>query len=211
MSASTDDPLGELDMALPESPSPPGGSDLPPIEFDEETPVGSLYTPEPPRPPTSPPVRPAPAPPPARPAAPPRPPMEASRPPIQASRPPLQASRPPIQPSRPPIEPSRPPIAAHRPHSTLVSSQNEAEELRRRIATPGLSDDVEMDLEEIEDFDHPTHASFVPPRPTDTTAPEPVLQPDGATEVEVPIDIEVAPGTKRISLNIKLQLNLRRR
>jgi hypothetical protein len=40
-----------------------------------------------------------------------------------------------------------------------------------------------------------------------------VLQPEmaGATEVEVPIDIEVAPGTSRVSLNIKLLLNLRRR
>jgi hypothetical protein len=71
-----------------------------------------------------------------------------------------------------------------------------------------------MDLEEIEDFDHPTQASFVPPSPlTDTTAPEPVLQPEraGSTEVEVPIDIDLAPGTTRLSLNIKLQLNLRRR
>jgi len=70
-----------------------------------------------------------------------------------------------------------------------------------------------MDLEEIDDFDHPTHASFVPPEGTDTTAPEPVLRPEPAssTEVEVPIDIDIAPGTARISLNIKLQLNLRRR
>ena len=75
------------------------------------------------------------------------------------------------------------------------------------------ADDVEMDLEEIDDFDHPTHAKLVPGRAPDTTAPEPVLQPEraGATEVEVPIDIEVAPGTTRISLNIKLLLNLRRR
>jgi hypothetical protein len=38
-----------------------------------------------------------------------------------------------------------------------------------------------------------------------------VLQPEpaGATEVEVPIDIEVAPGTTRISLNIKLLLSRR--
>ena len=70
-----------------------------------------------------------------------------------------------------------------------------------------------MDLEEIEDFDHPTHAKLVPGRPPETAAPEPVLQPEagGATEVEVPIDIEVAPGTTRISLNVKLVLTLRRR
>jgi hypothetical protein len=70
-----------------------------------------------------------------------------------------------------------------------------------------------MDLEEIEDFDHPTHAKLVPGSRPETTAPEPVLRPEagGATEVEVPIDIEVAPGTTRISLNVKLILTLRRR
>jgi hypothetical protein len=110
------------------------------------------------------------------------------------------------------VEAARPPIAAHRPHSTLVSSRDEAEELRRRIAAPGLSEDVEMDLEEIHEFDHPTHAKLVPAGPADTAAPEPSLRPEapGATEVEVPIEIEVAPGTTRISLNIKLLLNLRR-
>ncbi len=207
LGVSADDPLGDLDLSQPEPPAPSPAGDLPPIEFDEDTPVGSVY-PEPSRPPTSPPVRAAPAPPVGRPAAVP----QGSRPPVPWSRLPVPPSRPSVAPSRPPIEPSRPPIAAHRPHSTLVSSQNEAEELRRRIASPGLSEDVEMDLEEIEDFDHPTHATFVPPPLTDTTAPEPQLHPDtGTTEVEVPIDIEVAPGTSRISLNIKLQLNLRRR
>jgi hypothetical protein len=70
-----------------------------------------------------------------------------------------------------------------------------------------------MDLEEVDDFDHPTHAELVAGRPLEIPAPEPVLQPEraGATEVEVPIDIEVAPGTTRISLNIKLLLSLRRR
>jgi len=33
----------------------------------------------------------------------------------------------------------------------------------------------------------------------------------GTTEVEVPIDIEVAPGTKRVSLNVRLVLNLHKR
>jgi mutual gliding-motility protein MglA len=217
IAVSMEDPLGELDLSQPEPAPPPAAADLPPIEFDEDTPVGSVFA-EAARPPTSPPVRVTPAPPAARPAAPrapvqaSRPPVQQSRPPVQPSRPPIQPSRPPVEPSRPPVEPSRPPIAAHRPQSTLVSRQDEAEELRRRIASPGLSEDVEMDLEEIEDFDHPTHASFVPPRPTDTTAPEPLLRPEtNTTEVEVPIDIEVAPGTSRISLNIKLLLNLRRR
>jgi mutual gliding-motility protein MglA len=219
-----DDLLGELDLVEPVPPAPPESSDLPPIELDEDTPVASLVPAEPPRPPsTSPPVRPAAAPLPERPASLARPATQApvSRPPIAPSRPPIEPSLPPIEleaplpaiePSAPPIEPSRPPLEAHRPHTTLVSSQDEAEELRRRIATPGLSEDVEMDLEEVEDFDHPTHASFVPPEAAETTAPEPLLRPDtGATEVEVPIDIEVAPGTTRVSLNIKLLLNLRQR
>jgi hypothetical protein len=215
-----EDPLGELDVSQPEPPAPDVSADLPPIEFDDErTPVGSAF-PDGSQPPV-PRVTPAP---PARPAAPPQPtrappqptraPAQQSRAPIPQPRPPNPPSRPPNPPPRPPIQPSRPPVATHRPHTTLVSSQDEAEELRRRIASPGLSEDVEMDLEEIEDFDHPTHASFVPPSSlTDTTAPEPVLQPEttGTTEVEVPIDIEIAPGTTRISLNIKLLLNLQRR
>jgi len=210
---SSEDPLGELDLSLPE-PAPPAAPDLPAIEFDEDTPVGSIF-PEAAQPPNPPPARATPPPAP-RPAPPPRashPPVPPSRPAVQPSRPPVQPSRPPIPPSRPPIEPARPPIASHRPQTTLVSNQDEAEELRRRIASPGLSEEVEMDLEEIEDFDHPTHASFIPPRVTDTTAPEPLLRPEpaGATEVEVPIEIEIAPETSRINLNIKLLLNLRRR
>ncbi len=196
LAVSADDLLGELDLGgpEPERTAPPAASDLPPIEFDEDTPVGSVYPSEPERRPAPAPAPPAarsaPAPPPARPA------------PAAPLRAPM------------PAEPTRPPIAAHRPQTTLVSSRDEADELRRRIASPGLSEvEVEMDLEEIDDFDHPTHAKLVPGRSSDTTAPEPVLQPEmaGATEVEVPIDIEVAPGTSRISLNIKLLLNLRRR
>jgi mutual gliding-motility protein MglA len=205
LTVSTDDLLGDLDLSgqEPEGVEPPPAADLPPIEFDEETPVGSLK-PSPARAAAAPPARQAPAVAPARPA-PPRAPKPAEK-------------------------PARPPVAGLRPQSTLVSSFDEAEELRRRIATPGLAEvDVEMDLEEIDDADHPTHARFVPGQPPDTEAPEPELHPDlpgelhpelhpdlpaetaGATEVEVPIDIEVAPGTTRISLNVKLLLNLRRR
>ena len=69
LAVSTDDLLGELDLGEPERTSPPAALDLPPIEFDEDTPVGSDYpAPEPARAPTPPPVRPTPAPPPARPA-----------------------------------------------------------------------------------------------------------------------------------------------
>jgi mutual gliding-motility protein MglA len=210
---SADDPLAEIDLSQPEPPPAPVAADLPPIEFDDEsTPVGSVY-PEPSRAPLSPPPRVTPAPPSRRGMQQSSAPVPQSRPPIQPSRPRIEPPRPRIEPPRPPIEPSRPPVAAHRPHDTLVSRPDEAEELRRRIVSPGLSEDVEVDLEEIDDFDHPTQASFVSPSLTDTTAPEPVLQPERAstTEVEVPIDIELAPGTTRLSLNIKLQLNLRRR
>jgi len=183
LAISTDDLLGELDLSMPEAeevPAPPA-PELPPIELDENTPVGSLY-PEPAR-------RVTPAPPAARPA------------PVA----PAGASV--------PAEPTRPPLAAHRPQNTLVSNRDEADDLRLRLSVPGMpADDVEMDLEEVDDFDHPTHAKLVLDRPPDAGAPEPVLQPEraGTTEVEVPIDIEVAPGTTRISLNIKLLLSLRR-
>jgi signal recognition particle receptor subunit beta len=111
---------------------------------------------------------------------------------------------------------ARVPAAAQRPQSTLTSRRDEAEELRRRIASPGMpAQDLEMDLEEIQELDHPTHGKLVPAPPrraTETTAPEPLLHPEaGTTEVEVPIDIEVAPGTTRVSLNIRLVLNLHRR
>ena len=74
------------------------------------------------------------------------------------------------------------------------------------------ADDLEMDLEELQDFDHPTHGKLVPKRSPETTEPEPILHPEaGTTEVEVPIDIEVAPGTTRVSLNVRLVLNLHKR
>ena len=140
LAVSTDDLLGELDLGMPDpevvqAPAP----DLPPIELDENTPVGSLYpeseparrvTPAPPA------ARPAPAPPAAKPAARPAP----------------------VAPARAsvPAEPTRPPLAAHRPQNTLVSSQDEADDLRRRIAAPGMSvDDVEMDLEEVDELRPP--------------------------------------------------------
>jgi hypothetical protein len=181
LAVSTDDLLGELDLDSPEPEASPlrPAADLPPIELEENTPVGSLY----------------PAPAVARPATPPPPPPPPSLPPL-------------------PPQPTRPPVAAHKPQTTLVSNRNEADELRLSISGPGTAEDeLEMDLEAIDDFDHPTHAKLVPAGSPETTAPEPVLQPElaGATEVEVPIDIEVAPGTTRISLNIKLLLSLRRR
>jgi hypothetical protein len=185
----TEDLLGELDLGGLE-PSPPA-PEMPSIELDENTPVGSTFAPAPPsasRPPTPPP-RPAPVP------------------------TPMPTPMPTPIPT-PAFEPARPPVAKHRPQNTLVSNRDESDELRRHIRTPGIpAVEEEMELEAIDEFDHPTQAKIVPGARQDTRAPEPAFEPEApaATEVEVPIDIEVAPGTTRISLNIKLMLSLRRR
>ncbi len=104
-------------------------------------------------------------------------------------------------------------VAGNRPQTTLQSKRDEATELRRAISAPGMpADDLEMDLEELQDFDQQTHGRLVPKHTPETTEPEPILHPDaGTTEVEVPIDIEVSPGTTRVSLNVRLVLNLHRR
>ena len=118
-------------------------------------------------------------------------------------------------------------MATQKAQTTLVGKNDEAAALRRAIGAPGMpADEIEMDLEEIQELDHPTHGKVVSSRSTETAAPEPVLFPDaavlhpdsavvhpdaGTTEVEVPIDIEVAPGTTRVSLNVRLVLTLRKR
>jgi len=145
-------------------------------------------------------------------------------------------------PTRPPVPappPPPPPPGAPPPQNTLVTKRDEADELRRRIATPGMSQDaadgVEMDLEEIDEIDaHFGNAAPVslPPTPPFAPAARPSVPPParelpvpegrtleaaidaehgGTTEVEVPIDIEVAPGTTRISIDLKLVLTLKRR
>jgi signal recognition particle receptor subunit beta len=74
----------------------------------------------------------------------------------------------------------------------------------------------EIDLEEIPEVDAsgPAGRLVVASEEAGTTAPEPMMQvePDGATEaeVEVPIELEVAPGTTRVSLTLKLVLHLKR-
>ncbi len=121
-------------------------------------------------------------------------------------------------------------VATHDPQGTLVSSRDEADELRRRIANPGIPEpEVEMDLEEIGELGDSTDGrgaseplSLAPPISPGTAppSPAPVVPPppssarpesSAPTEVEVPIDIEVAPGTTRVRLNLRLILNLRRR
>jgi signal recognition particle receptor subunit beta len=116
-------------------------------------------------------------------------------------------------------------IASHDPQGTLVSSRGEADELRRRIANPGIPEpEVEMDLEEIGEITDPTDGRRAPPPPslappisTGTGPPSPVVPSSpppatsGPTEVEVPVDIEVEPGATRVRLNLRLILNLKRR
>jgi signal recognition particle receptor subunit beta len=106
---------------------------------------------------------------------------------------------------------SRPPLSAHKAQSTLVTTKDEADELRHQIAAPGIPE-VEMDLEELEELDGhtPINQRSAPPV-SDTTAPEPALEPERPTEFEVPIDVEVTPGATRVILNLRLVLNLRRR
>jgi signal recognition particle receptor subunit beta len=123
-------------------------------------------------------------------------------------RPPAAAPRAPA-----PAPAARQAAASQRPQNTLQTKRDEASELRRAISAPGMpADDLEMDLEELQDFDRPTHGALRPKQSPETTEPEPILHPEaGITEVEVPIDIEVAPGTTRVSLNVRLVLNLHRR
>ena len=189
LAVSTDDLLGELDLGMPEPeevPAPPA-PELPPIEFDENTPVGSVYSERWRRcvgslrrlPPRGPP----------RPGGP-GPPQRAggAHPPPARGAPPAEHAR--LQPGR-----GRRPAPAH---------------LRARDARGRRRDGPRGGRSTSTTRPTPSSCRAAPP---DTTAPEPVLQPEraGATEVEVPIDIEVAPGTTRISLNIKLLLSLRRR
>jgi hypothetical protein len=128
--------------------------------------------------------------------------------------------------------PAAPPgaVATHDPQGTLVSSRDEADELRRRIANPGIPEpEVEMDLEEIGELADSTDGNrapaplslappispgTAPPSPAPVVAPPPSAAPAAAsspTEIEVPVDVEVPPGTTRLRLNLRLILNLKRR
>jgi len=208
---SHDDLLSELELGTP---APLEES----FDVDGNTPVGS---------PSPAALRAAmtPLPPPVGTPGPPSPPR-----PQPASAPPLPA---PPKAATPSLSATRAPVAPPKAQTTLVGKNDETAALRRAIGAPGMpSEEIEMDLEEIQELDHPTHGKVVSSRSIETVAPEPVLHPDAAalseplelhtdaavlhhssetTEVEVPIDIEVAPGTTRVSLNVRLVLNLRKR
>ena len=117
--------------------------------------------------------------------------------------------------SSPTAPPGARPSIPRGAETTLRTSRNEADELRRRIAAPGIPDE-DIDLEEIRDGDFAasTGSRLVLAPETAAEHAEPLMQaePDGASEaeVEVPIEIEVAPGTTRVSLTLKLVLHLKR-
>jgi len=231
--AGSEDPLGALAPPSGLTPGPPRSApsaSLPGIEIE--------MTPAPP------PARPVSAPPLAAPqaslpsfaAAPANPaPQRSANPAPQRSPQPVAAQRAagrPEVPTRPPIppEPPPPPPPGQHPQNTLITRRDEADDLRRRITTPGIpEDDVEMELEELDELAvHPGLAPqpmpapnpmtatnlrrSAPPPPVQDAVLEPEPEPEGdVSEVEVPIDIEVAPGTTRLSLNLKLVLAFKRR
>ncbi len=222
-----EDLLASLDAPGPMTPGP-----MPRVTSAVTAPPGPSTAPVPS---VAPPPKPAPAPKPppamaASPAAPPRPPA----PPPQVTRPstaglpplelPSEARRSPAASGRIPTAPPSGRLPLSPAESTLRTSMDEAEELRRRIAAPGIPDvgDEEIDLEEIPDENvtvgrlslTPDDGMTMTPGDGMTTAPEPMLpaESDGATEaeVEVPIELEVSPGTTRVSLTLKLVLHLKR-
>jgi len=203
---SAEELLGELTPSAPLTPPPMFGS-LPPIELD-----------------------PAPEPPSLAPAA------AATATRATASRPPLAPTPAPSSPraalggnipTRPPLAiepPPGPSPGARRPRDTLVAQSDEAAELRRKILAPGIPQDAEPELESFEDFEELEPEDSVPGLPSrsaraETTPPPhaPALEEvsvavpyeagaSEASEVEVPIEVQVAPGTTRLSLKLKLVL-----
>ena len=109
----------------------------------------------------------------------------------------------------PPARPGGPAAAPPRPQQTLQTRRDEATELRRAISAPGMpSDELEMDLEEIHELEHPTHgpgrARTAPPRrrrPSRSSIPTRAPPRSRCRSTS-----RVAPGTTRVSLNVRLVL-----
>ena len=140
------------------------------------------------------------------------------------------------------------------PKGTMISSRSEAEDLRRRISTPG-NEEFDVDLEEIDEeedieelslesdpfqvsLDQPVAAPVRAPRATPIPTPAPSrptpvpaarapqppaspapsafpvevqvdVGPDEA-EIQVPIEVDLPPGATRVTLKLRLVLNLGR-
>jgi signal recognition particle receptor subunit beta len=109
--------------------------------------------------------------------------------------------------------PPRPQLHSHLPHETLVSSTDEADDLRRRISVPSVEHEEDLELEEIDlDDSLPMPQALPPdPEPSETVAPSPRAGPAPTTEIEVPIELSVPPGATRIQLRLRLVLNLKQR
>ncbi len=143
----------------------------------------------------------------------------------------------------PPPTPAPTPVRSRSPQETLISTQSETDDLRRRISVPslaretpslppeplgiprglpGMPQEEDLELEEIDlDDSLPMPQALPPdPEPSETVAPAPprstaapVPRPATAppTEIDLPIELSVPPGATRIQLRLRLVLNLKQR
>ncbi len=115
-----------------------------------------------------------------------------------------------------PVSPPKPARGGPSPQQTLVSTASEADELRRRITAPGVHQEEDLELEEIDLEDSlPMSQSLPPdPEPSETIAPTGprafTPPPPRPNEIEVPIEVQVPPGATRVQIKLRLVLNLKR-
>ena len=111
------------------------------------------------------------------------------------------------------------------PRGTLVGTQGEADDLRRRIVMPGAELEVNIDEltqeEEIEELSletdpglHPHHPSPTQTNPNRRAPASPVrvevAGSPGQTDVSLPIEIVLPTGASEMRLNLHLRLKLKR-
>jgi signal recognition particle receptor subunit beta len=115
------------------------------------------------------------------------------------------------------LPPPKPGLGGRSPQQTLISTASEADELRRRIAAPGVRQEEEdLELEEIDLEDSLPMPQPLPPdpEPSETIAPTGprvvTPPPPRPSEIEVPIEVQVPPGATRVQIKLRLVLNLRR-
>jgi signal recognition particle receptor subunit beta len=144
----------------------------------------------------------------------------------------LVAPLPPLAPAPPPPPPARP-AASTVGKTTLVSSQKETDELRRKIARPALEDlnleeiveEEDADIEELS-FDMPEPEPVAPaPAPPPAAAPKPaprvptvdaapvsVRLPSGGpgeTDITIPVEVTVGEGSAQVAIHLRLTLSLK--